>query len=94
MCQGMHHNVPSGASGPAREINKKEKSMENTIENNFTYHPPKDDQAERYMMIRKEAKEFAKLISELCPESRERSIAITNLEQSVMWANASIARNE
>jgi hypothetical protein len=33
------------------------------------------------------------LINDLCPESREKSLAITNLEQAVMWANAAIARN-
>lgn len=68
--------------------------MKNNIENNFKYHPPKDDQPERYQMLRKEALTFAKLIVELCPVSRERENAITNLEQAVMWSNASIARNE
>ena len=29
-----------------------------------------------------------------CPDSRELSLALTNLEQAVFWANASIARNE
>lgn len=33
------------------------------------------------------------MINNLCPESREKSLAVTNLEESVMWANASIARN-
>jgi len=64
------------------------------IENNFKYHAPKDGQPEKYQAIREKAKELAYLIDELCPNSREKSLAITNLEQSVMWANASIARNE
>jgi hypothetical protein len=64
------------------------------IQNAFTYHPPKDDQAERYAAIRDKAKELAAFIDEACPNSREKSLALTNLEQSVMWANASIARNE
>lgn len=64
------------------------------IENNFTYHPPKAGQPERYGLMRAKGKELALLIEEICPESRERSLAMTNLEQSVMWANASIARNE
>lgn len=66
----------------------------NEIENNFTYHAPKNDQAERYEYLRKMAKELAKAYLALCPSSREQSLALTNLEQSVMWANASIARNE
>lgn len=64
------------------------------IDNKFTYHAPKDDQVERYKAIRAKAKEFAELIDSLCPPSRERSLAMTKMEESVMWANASIARNE
>ena len=64
------------------------------IENNFTYHAPKQGQPERYTAIREKAKEFAKLIDQECQESREKSLAFTKLEESVMWANAAIARNE
>lgn len=64
------------------------------IENTFTYHPPKADQPERYEAIRSKAKELAELIELSCPTSREKSLAFTKLEESVMWANASIARNE
>ena len=39
-------------------------------------------------------KEFAYLLNDLCPDSREKSLAMTKLEECVMWANASIARNE
>jgi len=64
------------------------------IDNRFTYHKPHGDQNERYEYLRKEAGSLALKIFDLCPESRERSLAITNLEQAIMWANASIARNE
>lgn len=64
------------------------------IENNFKYHSPKEGQPEKYLSIRDKAKEIAYLIDDLCPNSREKSIAITKLEEAVMWANASIARNE
>jgi hypothetical protein len=33
------------------------------------------------------------VIDNNCPDSREKSLAMTNLEQAVMWANAAIARN-
>lgn len=66
----------------------------NDITNRFTYHKPFDDQSERYAEIRAMACDLAMEILGLCPESRERSLAITNLEQAVMWANASIAKNE
>ena len=64
------------------------------INHRFTYHAPKDGQPEKYEKIREKAKEFAFLINELCPESCDKSLAITKLEESVMWANASIAREK
>lgn len=69
-------------------------SEHKAIENNFTYHPPKPHQPEKYVSLRDKAKELAYLIHELCPPSKERSLAITNLEQAIYWANGSIARNE
>jgi hypothetical protein len=60
----------------------------------FTYHSPKNDQPERYQKIRQDALALAILITSNTPESREQSLAITHLEETVMWANAAIARNE
>lgn len=67
--------------------------MSNIIENNYKYHEPREGQQEKYEAIRAKAKELAYLIDEVCPNSREKALAHTNLEQSAMWANASIARN-
>jgi hypothetical protein len=73
----------------------KGKNMEpQEIEKRFTYHAPKGDQATRYQQIRDAAKALANLLNTACPDSREKSLALTSLEESVMWANASIARNE
>ena len=66
---------------------------EQDIEHRFTYHAPKGDQPARYTEIRDEAKKLAHTINRLCPDGREKSLAITNLEEVVMWANAAIARN-
>ena len=60
----------------------------------YTYHPPKENQPQKYRNIRDNARAFAELIDAMCPDSREKSLAITALEEAVMWANASIARNE
>lgn len=67
--------------------------MNPQIENNFSYHAPKPGQPEIYQEIREQAKELAYLIDKLAPDSREKSLAMNNLEQSVFWANAAIARN-
>lgn len=63
------------------------------IEKNFTYHPPKEGQPEKYTAIRDKAKDLALMVDDLVPDSREKSLALTKLEETVMWANAGIARN-
>jgi len=62
------------------------------LEIRFTYHPPNKDQIPSYNKIRDFAKQMAFLLLEECPNSTELHLAITKLEESVMWANASIAR--
>ena len=64
------------------------------IQSNFTYHAPKPGQPEKYTVLRDNAKALAMLINDNCPDTREKSLAMTKLEECVMWANASIARNE
>ena len=64
------------------------------LENNLTYHQPISDQQQRYEMLRVKTKELGILALESSPPSREQSLAMTKLEEFVMWINASIARNE
>lgn len=64
------------------------------IEKNFTYHAPTQSKISLYSEIRLYAKKMAELFEMNCPESREKSLAMTKLEEAVMWANASIARND
>lgn len=60
----------------------------------FTYHPPKAFQTERYAAIRAQTGDLAEYFLEACPPSRERSLAMTKLEEACFWANAAIARRE
>lgn len=60
----------------------------------FVYHPPHSDQQERYIALRGKGRSLAEILVENCPPSRELSLALTKLEEALMWANASIARNE
>jgi len=59
----------------------------------FTYHAPDEEQKQKYQYLRNAAKVLAQDINDLAPDSREKSLAITHLEEAVMWANAAIARN-
>lgn len=63
------------------------------LEKNFTYHAPTEEQKEIYKNIRKMAYDYAEYIQKVSPQSRELSLALTKIEESVMWANAGIARN-
>ena len=67
--------------------------MAKDIANRFTYHKPDGSQPERYVALREKAKELAELIVQSSYESREQSLALTKLQESVMWANAGIACN-
>ena len=65
-----------------------------SLEQIYIYHTPHGTQQGRYETLRNKAKEFAQLIESSTPQSREQSVALTNVQQAVMWANAAIAINE
>jgi len=62
------------------------------LANRFTHHPPQEGQPEVYELIRKIAFAYAVNINELVPDGREKTLALTKLEQVVFWSNAGIAR--
>ncbi len=61
------------------------------LDNWFSYHPPIDDQSQRYAAIRSAAKVFAQKLMELCPDSADRSAALRHVRDAVYCGNASIA---
>jgi hypothetical protein len=73
-------------------LEKGETMDQKTIDKNFKYHPPLDKQIVKFTEIRSSGKVLAETINKHCPDSREKSIAITKIEEAIMWANASIAR--
>jgi hypothetical protein len=66
--------------------------MNYNFENNFDYHAPKEGQPKMYEAVRATLKEAAEFLDAVCPDSREKSLAFTKLEEAMFWANASIAR--
>ena len=64
------------------------------LKNRFKYHEANPTKVQKMENLRKNFLALAELIDAMCPEGREKSLAITNLEQAQFWANASIARSE
>ncbi len=70
----------------------KKQFTEQELETRFTYHAPQKGQPELYESLRIEAKSLATLFNLVVPDSREKALAMTRLEEAVMYANAGIAR--
>lgn len=83
-------NVPAQVSSVASY----QEHMKPELELRFTYHAPNAEQIPRFGTIRDTAHQFAKEICALTPPSREQSLALTKLDEVVMFANAAIARRE
>lgn len=73
---------------------KGETMTKDEMERRFTYHRVDADQADAHATIRLMGRQLAETVDELCPEGREKALAVTNIEQAVMWANAAISRQE
>ena len=64
------------------------------LHNRFTYHRPDDTKQQKYIDIRAMGLEMATYIAENVPDGHEQVLAVTKLEEVVMWANAGIARGK
>jgi hypothetical protein len=84
----------STAGDPAVKQYPMDPVKEAQVARAFTYHPPKADQPARYNALRAQAHELARAFVDLTPPGREQALALTKLEEAVMWANAAIARGE
>ena len=62
--------------------------------NPFEYIAPTEKSTTNIVVIRECCNKLAGLILDLVPESRERSLAITKLEEVSMWVNKGIVFNQ
>lgn len=63
------------------------------IQNRFMHHPPVSQAvADAHTKVRGECVALAYRFNDMLPEGREKSLAITKLEEVMFWANAAIAR--
>ena len=59
----------------------------------FTHYPPDAERAKGHEIVRGTLGSLANWLAVVLPEGREKSQAITKLEEVMFWANAAIARN-
>ena len=62
------------------------------INNRFDYHRPSEAKVQLHEAVRTEARAVAHQFDTVLPPSREKALAMTKLEEALMWANAAIAR--
>lgn len=65
---------------------------ESELAKRFTAHRVDAEQKMLLEAVRHVGHDLATCINDLCPENREKSLAVTKLEEAVFWANASISR--
>jgi hypothetical protein len=63
------------------------------ISGRFDYHKPDQRKSELHTDVRNECHRLADLLNTFLPEGREKSLAITHLEETMFWSNAAIARS-
>lgn len=64
------------------------------LDKRFKFHPATEVTRPRHQMIRESCRDFAGLLNAWLPDGREKSLAITHLEEVMMWSNAAIARQD
>lgn len=63
------------------------------LHNRFAYHAPGPGKQEAHADLRNACFLLASAINELCPDSREKSLAVTSIEEAMFWGNAALARH-
>lgn len=60
----------------------------------FSYHKPGQDGLEKIAKLREAFSQLHSAIEDLAPASRERSVAMTELETAAMWAIKAVVCND
>jgi hypothetical protein len=64
------------------------------IDKSYAFHKPSARSIEATNRLREIFSQIERTILEVCPNSRQRALAITNNEQAAMWAIKSVVVND
>ena len=65
------------------------------IEHRFAFHAATtEEKRDAHASVRQACRRLADYINESAPDGREKSLAITHVEEAMLWANAAIARQQ
>jgi len=64
------------------------------IDKPYAYHKPSPVGLDKINKLRAHFSEGERLMREICPESRQLSVALTNNETTAMWAIKSVVFND
>lgn len=62
------------------------------LDRRFSFHPADDDAASCHEAVRAAARGMALSVLQVTGPGREQALALTKIEEAMMWANAAIAR--
>jgi hypothetical protein len=81
------------AANPAGGLAGRSFSHKEILAELFSYHPPTPETLPKYSAINQAAKNFAEVVMQNCPPSRDFSRVIELIQDARMTANRSIALN-
>jgi hypothetical protein len=65
------------------------------LEHRFNFHPATTEEKKNsHASVRMHCLSLARFIDDTLPPGREKSLAITKLEEVMFWANAGLARQQ
>lgn len=65
------------------------------IEHRFAFHAaPDDEKRDAHTSVRQACRRLADFLNEALPDGREKSVAITKVEEAMFWGNAGLARHK
>jgi predicted secreted protein len=63
------------------------------IAHRFAFHPATtEEKRDAHTSVRQHCRDLADFLNDKLPEGREKSLALTAVEEAMLWGNAALAR--